>query len=189
MTDGRPASILANRALKPNLSEGKDFMLVDAKVHQVFQEKYQLKEGFQPVPRNGIKCSDDEVIVELYLRKMQIVVIPNKQLFNFTAPMFMYVSRNDTMKMVDLKISRCLNNYLYSVIKNKEKTINPKKMRVWKSEDNNLDAIWELDKKFKNYSEVKVNAKLVNADDQKEIIFDDFNVMEEDIFVIELQKT
>lgn len=79
--------------------------------------------------------------------------------------MFMYVSRNDTMKMVDLKISRCLNNYLYSVIKNKEKTINPKKMRVWKSEDNNLDAIWELDKKFKNYSEVKVNAKLVNADD------------------------
>ena len=40
MTDGRPASILANRALKPNLSEGKDFMLVDAKVHQVFQEKY-----------------------------------------------------------------------------------------------------------------------------------------------------
>lgn len=38
--EGSKASLLSSRALKPNLSEGSDFMLVDDKVHQLFAKKY-----------------------------------------------------------------------------------------------------------------------------------------------------
>ena len=62
-------------------------------------------------------------------------------------------------------------------------------LRIWKSADNNLETILELDQKIKNYSEVKINATLVNVDDNKETVFDDLNVMDEDIFVIELPKS
>lgn len=80
-----------------------------------------------------------------------------------------------------------LTNYLYTVMKNKNSVI--RNLRIWKSADNNLETILELDQKIKNYSEVKINATLVNVDDNKETVFDDLNVMDEDIFVIELPKS
>ena len=80
-----------------------------------------------------------------------------------------------------------LTNYLYTVMKNKNSVI--RNLRIWKSADNNLETILELDQKIKNYSEFKINATLVNVDDNKETVFDDLNVMDEDIFVIELPKS
>ena len=80
-----------------------------------------------------------------------------------------------------------LTNYLYTVMKNKNSVI--RNLRIWKSADNDLETILELDQKIKNYSEVKINATLVNVDDNKETVFDDLNVMDEDIFVIELPKS
>jgi hypothetical protein len=58
-------------------------MLVDKSVHDVFDARYGLKDKFEPIPRYGIKCSDGEVIVELYLKRMNIIVIPNAKVFNF----------------------------------------------------------------------------------------------------------
>jgi hypothetical protein len=91
------------------------------------------------------------------------------------------------MKSLEKKVSMSLTNYLYTVMKNKNSVI--RNLRIWKSADNNLETILELDKKIKNYSEVKINATLVNVDDNKETVFDDLNVMDEDIFVIELPKS
>ena len=101
--------------------------------------------------------------------------------------MYIYVSRNDQMKSLEKKVSMSLTNYLYTVMKNKDSVI--RNLRIWKSADNNLETILELDQKIKNYSEVKINATLVNVDDNKETVFDDLNVMDEDIFVIELPKS
>ena len=101
--------------------------------------------------------------------------------------MYIYVSRNDQMKSLEKKVSMSLTNYLYTVMKNKISVI--RNLRIWKSADNNLETILELDQKIKNYSEVKINATLVNVDDNKETVFDDLNVMDEDIFVIELPKS
>ena len=101
--------------------------------------------------------------------------------------MYIYVSRNDQMKSLEKKVSMSLTNYLYTVMKNKNSVI--RNLRIWKSADNNLETILELDQKIKNYSEVKINATLVNVDDNKETVFDDLNVMDEDIFVIELPKS
>lgn len=80
------------------MQEGKDFMLVDKKVHIVFEQRYGLKEDCEPIPRYGIKCSDGEVIVELNLRKLKFVVMPNAKVVNFVEPRFILVSRNDTLK-------------------------------------------------------------------------------------------
>ena len=118
---------------------------------------------------------------------MRLMAFPNKSLFNFTAPMYIYVSRNHQMKSLEKKVSMSLTNYLYTVMKNKNSVI--RNLRIWKSADNNLETILELDQKIKNYSEVKINATLVNVDDNKETVFDDLNVMDEDIFVIELPKS
>ena len=101
--------------------------------------------------------------------------------------MYIYVSRNDQMKSLEKKVSMSLTNYLYTVMKNKNSVI--RNLRIWKSADNNLETILELDQKIKNYSEFKINATLVNVDDNKETVFDDLNVMDEDIFVIELPKS
>lgn len=101
--------------------------------------------------------------------------------------MYIYVSRNDQMKSLEKKVSMSLTNYLYTVMKNKNSVI--RNLRIWKSADNDLETILELDQKIKNYSEVKINATLVNVDDNKETVFDDLNVMDEDIFVIELPKS
>jgi hypothetical protein len=91
------------------------------------------------------------------------------------------------MKSLEKKVSMSLTNYLYTVMKNKNSVI--RNFRIWKSADNDLETILELDQKIKNYSEVKINATLVNVDDNKETVFDDLNVMDEDIFVIELPKS
>jgi hypothetical protein len=91
------------------------------------------------------------------------------------------------MKSLEKKVSMSLTNYLYTVMKNKDSVI--RNLRIWKSADNNLETILELDQKIKNYSEVKINATLVNVDDNQETVFDDLNVMDEDIFVIELPKS
>lgn len=57
--------------------------------------------------------------------------------------MCFYVSRNETLKNLEAKIARCLSNYLYTVMKNKDTVV--KKMRIWKSINYDLDATLQLD--------------------------------------------
>lgn len=104
LKDPRQQYALASRGLKPKLSEGKDFMLVDRSVHDIFEQKYGFKDQCEPIPRYGIKCSDEEVIVELYLKRMNIIAIPNSKVFNIFEPHFIYVSRNETLKSLELKL-------------------------------------------------------------------------------------
>jgi hypothetical protein len=177
----------ANRTMKPNMSEGRDFMLVDKKVHMLFEERYGIMEEAEPIPRYGIKCSDGEVIVELYLKKMNFLVMPNSKLFNFTSPHFMYVSRNDTLKILEVKLSRVLGNFLYTVMKNKETTI--RKVRLWKSGYQDISDYIKLDKAWQTSSSVKVEAECLNdVEDKDSVVFDDLNLTEEDIVIVELPK-
>lgn len=118
---------------------------------------------------------------------MRLIPFPNKSLFRFTTPMYIYVSRNDQMSSLEKKVKMSLSNYLYNVMKIKDAVM--RSIRIWKSADNNLETILELDQKIRNYSEVKINATLVNVEENKETLFDDLNVMDEDIFVIELPKS
>lgn len=188
LSEGRKHTASANRALRANLMEGRDFMLVDRKVHDVFVERYGEIEDKEPIPRFGIKCSDDEVIVELYLKKMHFVVIPNSKVFNFTTPPFIFVSRNDTLKSVEIKLSRTLGNYLYTVMKNRDTTI--RKMRLWKSNYSSFDDFVKIDKQWSAMSSFRVDADLLSeVEDKESVVFDDLNLVDEDVVIVELPKS
>lgn len=160
-------------------------MLLDKKVHDIFEQRYGLKEDCEPIPRFGIKCSDGEVIVELNLRKMNFVVMPNAKVFNFADPRFVLVSRNDTLKSLELKLQRALTNYLYTVMKNKDTLI--RKFRLWKSLYENIEDVWKLDDKS---GSKKVDGEILNeVEDKEAVIFDDLNLVEQDLIIIELAQS
>lgn len=157
------------------MQEGKNFMLVDKKVNEIFEQRYGLLEEGEPVPRYGIKCSDGEVIVELYLRKLSFIVMPNAKVFNFAEPRFILVSRNDTLKNIELKLQRALTNYLYSVMKNKDTLI--RKFRLWKSLYENIDQVWKLDSDKSPTK--KVEGEILNeVADKEAVTFEDLNLLD-----------
>lgn len=186
LTDGRKQSLLENRILKPNLQEGKDFMLVDKKVHEAFEERYGLQEDCEPIPRYGIKCADGEVIVELTLRKLSFVVLPNAKVFNFADPRFILVSRNDTLKAIELKLQKALTNYLYTVMKNKDTLI--RKFRLWKSLYETAEEVFKLESD-KSGSK-KLDGDILNkVADKEAVVFDDLNLVDSDLIIIELAQS
>lgn len=91
---------------------------------------------------------------------MKFVVIPNASVFNFTEPHHLYFSRNDSLKEIELKVQRCLANYLFTKMKNKETVV--RKIHIWKSRYEDITDVWKLDKAWKSKSQTKVKADLLN---------------------------
>ena len=97
------------------------------------------------------------------------------------------MSRNDTLKILEVKLSRVLGNFLYTVMKNKETTI--RKVRLWKSGYQDISDYIKLDKAWQTSSSVKVEAECLNdVEDKDSVVFDDLNLTEEDIVIVELPK-
>ena len=88
----------------PNLVEGKDFMLVPPPIYVLLKQKYGDE---NPVERYAIKQPDGEVIVELYLQKLDFFVFPNDW-FKWDVPKSIYVSRAQSLEEVRSKLSRIL---------------------------------------------------------------------------------
>ena len=77
-----------------------------------------------------------------------------------------------------------LNYHLYNEVKDKSRIIMV--VRFWKSLTNKLEEILEIDKKFKNSSVVKINATLLNFNEEdKKRHIDDANIADEDIIIAE----
>ena len=63
------------------------------------------------------------------------------------------------------------------------------KLRLWKSMTNKLEELQEIDKKYKNYTQVKVDFHCLNAkEEDKALLLEDLQLAEDDIIVIELPK-
>jgi len=115
------------------------------------------------------------------------VALPNKKLFDFSVPHTFYMSKTETVQELEKKVCRSLSAYLYFTKKNKNKVVS--KVRLWKSLTNNMEQIFELDNKIKNYTHVSIDAEPLNInDDQKTTMLDDCNIADEDILVVELPK-
>lgn len=69
-------------------------MLVTPEIYEYAFKIYGQKGPV--VVRKGIKQSDGETIVELYLTKLDFVVVPNT-LFKFNGPKSILVSRADSL--------------------------------------------------------------------------------------------
>ena len=64
-----------------------------------------------------------------------------------------------------------------------------KKMHLWRYNDDDLSDIVDLDKKWKDYSSVKLDAFLLNrTDDQKVKQLKDIDLADEDVIIVEMEK-
>ena len=75
LTDMAKNSKWQNIQLKSGLREEADFILVTPEIFEFAKEKYGLIG--EPIERHGITQADGETVVELYLSKLNLLVVPN----------------------------------------------------------------------------------------------------------------
>lgn len=62
-------------------------------------------------------------------------------------------------------------------------------LHLWRWNDDELDDIVDIDKKYKDYTSVKIDAFLFNqTDDQKSKELRDIDLADEDVILVELPK-
>jgi len=141
-------------------------MIVDGEIHKFWSGKYGVN---IQLPRYGIKNDDGGNIVEVYFKQINILPIPNSSLFKLwkSEPKAQpcYISKSATITDLENKIKRILNTYMYFKQSNKNFTI--KKMHVWRYNEEDLDDILALDKKYIDYTSVKIDAFLLNANEEQ----------------------
>ena len=77
-------------------------------------------------------------------------------------------------------------NYLYTVMKNKDTMI--RKFRIWKSLYEKVEDVIKLDSD--RSASVKVEGDILNeVTDKEAVIFDDLNLVDQDLVIIELAKS
>jgi hypothetical protein len=161
-------------------------MLVDESVHSFWKEKY---DSLNEIKRFGIEDENGDTVVELYLRKINILPFPNKTLFKLyknqveTQPIF--ISKAATMKDLKTKINRVLNNYLFFVQRRKDVLIS--NVRIWRL--NSDQGLAELDSKYINYTKTKIDATVLNlTEEQNKKQMHEVDISDNDVVIIELEK-
>lgn len=74
-----------NVLVKQGLMEDKDYQLVDKNVWDFWKKNYGLKDTNTTIKRKGIEINEEEAIIEVYLKKIQFMPVPNR-LFGFKKP-------------------------------------------------------------------------------------------------------
>ena len=178
-----------NHQLKENLCEGEDFMLVSQPIIEFLSNQYRIEgdgnyKHFQRIAR---KQDDDEVIVELRLRKIRLLAFPNRTKFEKDEPWFFYIPRSDTVKELEFKIKRLLPSYYLNVRRNGSLPM-PSKFRLWKCMTNEIEKILSWDSQMANDS-VTIDAVVCNileSDLKKKV--EDLNFIDGTVFIIEEPK-
>ena len=90
-------------------------MLVDKPIYETWSKKYG---SVNPIKRFGIEDESGEKVVEIYLKQVNLLCIPNAKLLKLykgnnieTSPI--YVSKGLTVDDLMKKICRLLSAYLY----------------------------------------------------------------------------
>lgn len=135
-------------------------MIVDEHIFSYWNKRYGCK---NPIERAAIIVNEDteEAIVEIYLKQILVLPIPNESLFKFSVPKTILISRKENISSLATKIRIAINFYLYNIIK--ERSFMISEIRLWKSLTNNFEDIKiNIDKKYKNFTQVKVDAVPLN---------------------------
>lgn len=164
-------------------------MLVSPALHEYWNSRYK---NVQVIKRYGIEDESGETVVEVYLKPINLICIPNKSLFKLykdsnveTSPI--YVSKCNTIKELHSKICRVLSTYLYSQLKLKSTMVT--KVRIWKFNSLNFDELKNLDSKYQNYTHAKINAKVLNfTPEQEDMLIHQVDLADNDIIIVELPK-
>eukprot|EP00347_Sterkiella_histriomuscorum_P020920 403335950 len=177
-----------NSHLKPNLKEGVDYMLVSLEIFDFLLKKYNCLPGHE-VKRMGISVGEEnmgEGLLEVNFRPINFVLIPNN-LTKFECVKTLYVSRKDKLIDVRKALQRAINMRLFQ---KKERSLIVNNMRIWKCNFSKEEEYEAIEKKYKNYTQVKVDGKCLNPrPEDEDVLIEDVELAEEDVIVIELPKT
>ena len=124
-------------------------MLVDSAIFEVLFTKYGAKgdkANMKDFMRPGKEQDDGECIVDLRMKKLQILAFPDKTKFKHPNPWTIYAAKTDTVRELELKIKRLLGFYYYS--KSKDNPITLSQFRLWKSNTEDLEEILSWDSKM-----------------------------------------
>ena len=93
------------------------------------------------------------------------------------------------------KIKICLNNYIYYTLREKSATVSD--LRLWKHTELSIEedqvvlekALREIDKKYLNYTAVKLNANILNlTEEQQSAKLYDVELSDLEVLIVEIQK-
>lgn len=78
---------------------------------------------------------------------------------------------------------------VYCYFKLKDKSFTAQKIHLWRYNDDDLSDITDLDKKWKDYTSVKIDGFLLNqSQEQKNKELRDVDLAEEDTIIVEIPK-
>ena len=127
------------------------------------------------------------MVVELYLKQVSFYALPFST-FKLTTPLHFFVSRVDTLELLERKIRRSLMAHLYNVVK--DKSTNPSKFHLWNCECTDVEKmVKDLNYKYKNYTHASIKGTPLNINQRYNTTkFEDLNICEENLLIVELAK-
>ena len=178
-----------NHQLREKAVEGQDFLLVDTAVFETLFSTYGAKgekANFKDFTRFGKEQEDGECVVELRLKKLQLLAFPDKTKFKHPDPWTIYAAKSETVRDLELKIKRGLGFYYMS--KSRDNPITVSQFRLWKCNTEDRDEILSWDSKMA-YTQAKINAEPVNIkEEDKKKRIDDLNFIDGTVFIVETPK-
>lgn len=177
-----------NNQIRDGLREGQDYMLVTPKVYERLNSRFKsVQEKYQDYKRVGAEQDDGEIVVEMKMRRLQFVSIPNKKLYKMKNPWVLYAPKSLSLEDLRKKVKNALNHYLLT--KQKVKDVMVKDFLIWKLNEPDFEYIFTVDLKHWNYTSAEIDGVcLVKQNPDKTMKLDDLNFVDEDILIIENQK-
>ena len=178
-----------NFQVRKGIREGVDFIFVTKTVFKAFLNKYDSvdEEPALNFMRVGVEQDDGEVVLEMQMRKINFLPLPNKTRFMMKEPWFVYMPKSASVYELEKKLKQASNNYLREEQQNFSYKVTD--FRIWVTDDIKWADLETLDQKYRVCSSMRVKMTPVSVtESQKKKKIDDVNFVDDDVFIVETKK-
>ena len=178
-----------NFQVRKGIREGVDFIFVTKKVFKTFYNKYDSVDDEPTLNfmRVGVEQDDGEVVLEMQMRKINFLPLPNKTRFMMKEPWFVYIPKSASVYELEKKLKQASNNYLREEQQNFSYKVTD--FRIWVTDDIKWADLETLDQKYRVCSSMRVKMTPVSVtESQKKKKIDDVNFVDDDVFIVETKK-
>ena len=175
--------------MRKGIREGVDFIFVTKTVFKTFYNKYDSVDDEPTLNfmRVGVEQDDGEVVLEMQMRKINFLPLPNKTRFMMKEPWFVYMPKSASVYELEKKLKQASNNYLREEQQNFSYKVTD--FRIWVTEDIKWADLETLDQKYRVCSSMRVKMTPVSVtESQKKKKIDDVNFVDDDVFIVETKK-
>ena len=178
-----------NFQVKKGLREGVDFIFVTKTVFKAFLNKYNSvdEEPAMNFLRVGVEQDDGEVVLEMQMRKINFLALPNKTRFKMKEPWFVYVPKSLNIFELEKKLQQASNNYLRE--EQQDFSYKVKDCRLWVTDMIKWADLENIDQKYRSVTTMRTKMTPVSiTESQKKKKVDDLNFIDDDVFILETKK-